>query len=319
MINSDDKVGDGMSDYEKVKDSAENYDKYFNDLGIFEECAICGYEGPRDGLIYLSTLSNDGKDLCISSGLQHLYQNVISEFETSPHQFDHNYANAIKSEINEFGMVKQNKCICNVCYKTMLGTKILKYNIDNKTKVPERAYLNGLFPGEIPKELMNLTKVEISMISIFNCITKISYKNSKYAIKVAKTYTIVNDLTRIASQLPHMPSLNDFAIMKYVNDDVKDKELKYRPKRVFEALQWLKKNNRLYKDIDIIYPKGWDNELDEELDIADSFFELNEEEHNSATYYDNIEENENAANSSSNTGILLKNILYIILFLYNLC
>jgi len=83
MINSDDKVGDGMSDFEKVKDSAESYDKYFNDLGIFEECAICGYEGPRDGLIYLSTLSNDGKDLCISSGLQHLYQNFLSVFNVS--------------------------------------------------------------------------------------------------------------------------------------------------------------------------------------------------------------------------------------------
>jgi hypothetical protein len=140
--------------------------------------------------------------------------------------------------------------------------------------VPTNALIRGLFTGSLPPELTDLTYVEQSMISIYSAISKITLVGGKhYQTKGASTYTVINDLASVSKQLPRMPSIECIALLRHRNGDFK-KDYKYRPKRVHRALIWLKLNNHLYKDIDIVYPSlGWETNEDEigipHVDISD--------------------------------------------------
>jgi len=171
--------------------------------------------------------------------------------------------------------------------------------------VPQCAYIQGLYPGIVPSELKDLRVVEMSMISIYNPITRLKLNGKgmsyKYFHGHAHTYNIVNDLTAVAAHLPWIPSLNTFAILKYSND-VCVKELRYRPSVVRRALTWLKKNNHLYKDVCIVYPDDWaalnaDAELEPESMVIDAVEEeevrlANDIEQEEVTASDVNEDNE---------------------------
>ena len=62
---------------------------------------------------------------------------------------------------------------------------------------------------------------------------------------------------------------------------MKVKELAYRPKRIFEALKWLKSHNHLYKNITLKFPHYWNidnyNENDE-LFLNNNSFEIDKNE-----------------------------------------
>jgi hypothetical protein len=152
--------------------------------------------------------------------------------------------------------------------------------------VPTNALIRGLFTGSLPPELTDLTYVEQSMISIYSAISKITLVGGKhYQSKGATTYTIVNDLASVSKQLPRMPSIESTALLRHRNGDFK-KDYKYRPNKVHRALIWLKLNNHLYKDIDIVYPTlGWETNENEinihHVDISD------EELHDYETAADN--------------------------------
>jgi hypothetical protein len=142
--------------------------------------------------------------------------------------------------------------------------------------VPEFAYLRGLYPGLIPHVLKGLTLVEESMIAIYNPITRIKLEGKRYYHGLANTYSVINNLTKIASTLPFMPTVSSFALMKYRNEK-SEKEFKYRPKRVKNALDWLKENNHLYKDVKLVYPSDWDHSSDKRVTIE--HLEIDSSEH----------------------------------------
>ena len=73
----------------------------------------------------------------------------------------------------------------------------------------------------------------------------------------ATTYTIVNDVTTIASKLPRFPTLESTAIMRHANSR-KLKDYVFRPFYVKSALMWLIANNHLYKDVNIEYTTDQD-------------------------------------------------------------
>ena len=69
--------------------------------------------------------------------------------------------------------------------------------------IPKESILNGHFAGAVPDELLNLTDIEKTMISIYSPVTKYSLCTKEhFRINGATTYTIVNDLFTIANQLP---------------------------------------------------------------------------------------------------------------------
>eukprot|EP01032_Pedospumella_encystans_P015499 gene15499-17722_t len=127
-------------------------------------------------------------------------------------------------------------------------------------KLPVRTFLRGLYPGIVPEELRVLTLVEISMVSLYNPITRISMGKVSFYHGKGNMYTIINDITRVAQSLPSMPKLDEFATLRYVNEKGNESDFSYRPNRVRIALDWLKKNNHLYQDVPIVYPEDWPDE-----------------------------------------------------------
>jgi hypothetical protein len=129
-------VNDSSSYQDKVRDSATKYENYTNNLCKFDECRVCGYEGPMKNLDILS--EDDYIALCNSSGLSDLYKHITDELEAGT-DYDKKYCIALKSEINTFGLIKlefekdakdKKLIICKSCFKTMKGTRRLKYNKD---------------------------------------------------------------------------------------------------------------------------------------------------------------------------------------------
>ena len=58
-------------------------------------------------------------------------------------------------------------------------------------------------------------------------------------------------MSRTYKLLPLTPSQAKILVLR--NGDDEDPKLKVRKQKVLDALDWLKANNRLYKDIDIDY------------------------------------------------------------------
>jgi hypothetical protein len=170
--------------------------------------------------------------------------------------------------------------------------------------IPKFALFNGLFAGTVPDELVGLTCVEESMINIYSAVTKMFLAGGKhYKMKGGTSYTIVNDLTSVAKFLPRMPSIEDTAIMRH-KKTVVGKEYTYRPFRVYSALNWLKKHNHLYDEIEIKWPinvKYWQKTT---LPIDIPFIELTDDEDCDINCGDEQEE-EISDEYTTNTGMYI--------------
>jgi hypothetical protein len=158
--------------------------------------------------------------------------------------------------------------------------------------------------------LVGLTGVEESIINIYSSVTKMFLAGGKhYKVKGGTSYTIINDLTSVAKYLPRMSSIEDTAVMRHRRTDV-GKEYKYRPFRVYSALNWLKEHNHLYSDIEIIWPINvnyW-QETTSPVDIP--FIELTDDE-DCDIDGGNVADDEVSDEYSTNTGIFCLLCYYV--------
>jgi len=146
--------------------------------------------------------------------------------------------------------------------------------------IPKKSLLQGLFCGAIPLELTDLTRVEESMISLYNPISKLMMHGGKYYKGCATTYTIVNNLLKITCSLPAMPTLDAWAILRK-RGATAEKDLQFRPYYVKSALVWLCHHNHLYKDVVLQWPSEycWDLSCDSSKEYVDiCFIEMSHEE-----------------------------------------
>ena len=130
-------------------------------------------------------------------------------------------------------------------------------------------------------ELKGLNDVEISMISIYSCVTrlKVNPNNDKHHRRFATTFTIINDLVAVNQILPRVLTIEDFALLRH-RTDKGIKHYKFRPYKVREALDWLKKNNSLYKDYVFI----WETEASKTNSKCKDYAEIDWENKNGPTY-----------------------------------
>ena len=284
---------------------AKNYDRQTR----FIVCGICGLEGPSGGCKLIS----DMQHFIDSSGLKakFTYLTTIHSYTST---YDRVFVDDLLRVFND-GLIIGCTHLCGCCCQQLKGKKksavvskvVLEGSGDNISDgeqchadsiesdddsiaspndiaasqsyiVPKFALFNGLFPGTIPLELVALTCVEESMINIYSSVTKMFLAGGKhYKVKGGTSYTIINDLTSVAKFLPRMPSIEDTAIMRH-RKTVIGKEYKYRPFKVYSALNWLKKYNHLYADIEIVWPNDvqyWQNTTSP-VDIP--FIELTDDE-----------------------------------------
>lgn len=285
-------INDGGND---VNVDAERFRTAFDAATKFHVCAVCGTDECLENLRELNT---ECVAMVEASNLPVLYSTVVNSLRGGDALYDE-YVRNIETEFNSNGLLRDARYLCIDCAavlkkgRTAKKTRAASSNGSSSSSgmvgddefvdvvdsaahtdattlanqaanvpvnVPRTAFLLGLYPGIIPAELRDLRQVEISMISIYNPVTRIKLNSKgmsfKYFHGSAHTYTVVNDVSAVASHLPWVPNINTLAILKY-KSEVCVKELKYRPYVVRRALTWLKEHNHLYKSVSIEYPREW--------------------------------------------------------------
>ena len=256
---------------------ASLYSKGYDDATRFIVCAICGHEGSISG----SRTLVEFEGVIKNSGLKERFSSLTSVGSYST-AYDRIFIEELKAHFND-GLIKGLEYLCgSCCYQlkskkgspkgagcvnVVCGDSGGQANndplcdavsddgeVNYGSSIPKLALFNGLFTGSIPVELTGLTSVEESMINIYSAITKMVPAGGKhYKMKGCTCYTIINDLASVAKRLPRMPSIEDTAILRHKKDLI-GKDYTYRPFKVFSALNWLKKHNHLYEEVDLVWP-----------------------------------------------------------------
>ncbi len=103
---------------------------------------------------------------------------------------DKRYCDAVNNEM-EFDLLKGVSWICRECAKYIQGEKKNPEPDCLRPNIPPAALINGLFPGAVPAELQGLTKVELSMISIYSNCTRIVLNCGHHYHAKPTVYTII--------------------------------------------------------------------------------------------------------------------------------
>jgi hypothetical protein len=155
------------------------------------------------------------------------------------------------------GLFQQNKVnmciICEKCHGALL-----------KERVPKFSVANNMWLGDIPIELQGLTIPEEKLISLYrhnNCVIKLqspfhSPETSQTALK-GNCITFLQNIPNIVRSLPlKLDDLCDTLKVIFVGSRPPSrihlrKILTIRKNKVIQALQWLKKHNILYRNVEI--------------------------------------------------------------------
>lgn len=124
-------------------------------------------------------------------------------------------------------------------------------------KTPPQAFWNILSPGDIPKELEVLTKVECQMICRLKAFIRITIYQGKFGHPRCSGRTTVfpMDVTEIQDQvlantLPRpADETGDIFIAESLENSEHYRQFKVNENNLRAALEWLMKNNPLYGDI----------------------------------------------------------------------
>jgi hypothetical protein len=155
------------------------------------------------------------------------------------------------------GLFKENKMdMCTFCVKC--------HDALSKEQIPKFSAANNMWLGDIPIELQGLTIPEEKLISLYrhnSCIIKLhspfhSTTTAQAALK-GNCITFLQNVPNIVNSLPlTLDDLCDTLKVIFIGARPPDrvhlkKVLTVRKKKIIQALQWLKKYNVLYRNVDI--------------------------------------------------------------------
>lgn len=134
----------------------------------------------------------------------------------------------------------------------------------SKEQIPKFSAANNMWLGDIPIELQGLTIPEEKLISLYrhnSCIIKLqspfhSTTTAQSALK-GNCITFLQNVPNIVNSLPlALDDLCDTLKVIFIGARLPDrihlkKILTVRKKKIIQALQWLKKYNILYRNVDI--------------------------------------------------------------------
>lgn len=143
--------------------------------------------------------------------------------------------------------------LCQKCYTSL-----------SKEHIPKFSPANNMWLGDIPTELQGLTIPEEKLISLYrhnSCIIKLqspfhSATTAQTALK-GNCITFLQNVPNIVNSLPlALADLCDTLKVIFIGARPPDRlhlrrVLTVRKKKIIQALQWLKKNNALYQNINI--------------------------------------------------------------------
>ena len=201
---------------------ANDYHDRIRDTCFFFTCAVCALE---EGIKTMQFLTPDLKSSVVD---------VMSPFWIL---FVRDFPVDVVSTLEQPGFLVGANHICNECLKLLKSTVL-----------PKRALVNGFCCGSVPHVLSILNRTEISMISIVCPLVKVElHKGGMKSRTDVISYT--NNVSFIATHLPRLPQ----AILRAKTRSIQN----YRPQLIFDALQWLKNHNKLYRSVDLIFPPEW--------------------------------------------------------------
>ena len=194
-------------------------------------CASCGQLTPIKQLKNIDSLNFSLEPLrSQDNGLTRLERKSVNE-----------PINEIKGPVIAHGCKK----ICHTCCKHL-----------KKGKTPPLSLANGLWLGEVPSELSNLTYVEqllISRVRHNRCIIKVA--SGRYKMR-ANAISFTNPVPKIYKVLP--PSISELdEVLAFIftgpcqptKADIERTPMLVRRNRVADALNWLKLNHCDYTDL----------------------------------------------------------------------
>ena len=144
----------------------------------------------------------------------------------------------------ELASAHQKVWICSTCNSTL-----------KKGKMPAQAKANNLGLEDIPPVLLELNSMETRLVSMRIAFMKmVALPCGRQRAIHGPAVNVPTDLHPVCNLLPRLPSQAQVVPMKlkrklcykghYMYDYV-------RPAKVLAALEWLKENNPLYRDVTI--------------------------------------------------------------------
>ena len=262
------------SDVEPPSAESKDANNYYNEIQKtceFFMCAVCAWEGGLDGMMLLNDAIRDllSNNTTLPEEFFHLRS------DESEDGIDYNYRRRVCIEMEEPGVLKNIRHICSNCHGKAKSGK------STSRAVIPYSLAGGLFCGEPPDVLKHLWAVEVSMVALINPIVTLAVE-SAYANISSKpnSFCIENDVLQIAQKLPRLPSKDNWAVFTHKGFGGKpDSQHQYRPHYVYEALQWLKENNVLYRSVVIEFPDAWNDAIqDAERTIAVECTQYNDDD-----------------------------------------
>ena len=127
-----------------------------------------------------------------------------------------------------------------------------------------------LFCGVYSWPVSRFDSSRVAGSNIYSAMSNVTLKGGKfYKMKRGTCYTIINDLTSVAKQLPRMPTVETTAIRRHWNTSASE-EYTHRPHKIFLALTWLKTNIHLHAQIELVWP----NEVSDWLNGVSNIYHL---------------------------------------------
>jgi len=127
---------------------------------------------------------------------------------------------------------------CDTCYKDLGDVR--KFSLEN-----------NMIPAPCPPELRGLTMLEEMLIARACPVMRVYYKRGGQLGYSGHVINIAQDVSKLTDKLPRVVS--DIPVMyirKLGQDDETFKDFKVNRSRIEKALDWLIKNNHLYKTVE---------------------------------------------------------------------
>jgi energy-coupling factor transporter ATP-binding protein EcfA2 len=208
------------------------------------------------------------------------------------------YAKELEEINNSF-----NNTICTICKEKDFTRKSDVGDTCSRCKKLEGKYTtqsgnqiihkfgksNNMDPGDQPNQLKNLTLIEqllIAQVHPVLCVFRL--KGGQYGYR-GQVVNLPQNLDSFTTNLPR--ALNSLSSILIIQREFKNevREFRVNKKRVFDALNWLKNNNKYYKDININM-QNLDDIEDGDINVLDKLQKTESVENNNSK--EDVDENE---------------------------
>jgi hypothetical protein len=212
-------------------------------------------------IVFFSFLSNEDRDRAekafneinvVEDSLQEdACREVLLEFERRVSDIKHAFCSSCMcvSQRLELVDLSDGSKICKLC-------KSHKANLKDKTNtLPVWFDEEGICQFELPAELENLREAEKLLISMVSVYIPLQHLSKGQLGAHGHVCCFGQDIGEICMKLPRVPGNVEVIriVRKFVLDggEVGVKTFSVRREVVLAALRWLKKNNKIYQDIEI--------------------------------------------------------------------